>query len=53
MQIFQHGKRSNMICAMMDKHVLFNETLFELKKQLEDAAELKMKNGGVDTNMVR
>ena len=41
------------ICYMMDKHVLFDETLFELKKQKEDAAELKMKNGGVDTNMVK
>ena len=41
------------MCYMLDKHVLFDETLFELKKQIEDAAELKMKNGGVDTNRVR
>ena len=38
---------------MMDKHVLFDETLFELKKQIEDAAEIKMKTAGVDTNKVR
>ncbi|HEV8082054.1 MAG TPA: HD domain-containing protein [Chitinophagaceae bacterium] len=38
---------------MMDKHVLFDETLFELKKQIEDAAEIKMKTAGIDTNKVR
>ena len=38
---------------MMDKHVLFDETLFELKKLIEDAAEIKMKTAGVDTNKVR
>ncbi len=38
---------------MMDKHVLFDETLFELKKQIEDAAEIKMKKAGIDTNEVR
>ena len=38
---------------MMDKHVLFDETLFELKRQIEDEAEQKMKNAGVDTNTVR
>ena len=41
------------MCYMMDKHVLFDETLFELKRQIEDAAEQKMKEGGVDTDMVR
>ena len=38
---------------MMDKHVLFDETLFELKKQIEDDAEHKMQLAGVDTDLVR
>jgi putative hydrolases of HD superfamily len=38
---------------MMDKHVLFDETLFELKRQIEDGAEQKMKMGGIDTDLVR
>jgi hypothetical protein len=38
---------------MMDKHVLFDETLFELKKQIEDEAQQKMKLGGIDTDLVR
>lgn len=41
------------MCYMMDKHVLFDETLFELKKQIEIAAEQKMKQGGIDTDLVR
>ena len=41
------------MCYMMDKHVLFDETLFELKKQIEDAAEQKMKLAGVDTDLIR
>jgi putative hydrolase of HD superfamily len=41
------------MCYMMDKHVVFDETLFELKKQIEEEAEHKMKLGGVDTNLVR
>jgi len=41
------------MCYMMDKHVLFDDTLFELKRQIEDAAEQKMKLAGVDTDMVR
>jgi len=41
------------MCYMMDKHVLFDETLFELKKQIEDAAEQKMKAEGVDTEAVK
>jgi len=41
------------MCYMMDKHVLFDETLFELKKQIEDAAEQKMKLAGVDIDRVR
>jgi putative hydrolase of HD superfamily len=38
---------------MMDKHVLFDETLFELKKQIEEAAEQKMKLAGIDTKTVK
>jgi putative hydrolases of HD superfamily len=38
---------------MMDKHVLFDETLFELKRQIENEAEQKMKNSGVNTDLVR
>jgi putative hydrolases of HD superfamily len=38
---------------MMDKHVLFDETLFELKRQIENEAEQKMKNAGVNTDLVR
>src|SRR5258705_11194210 len=41
------------MCYMMDKHVLFDETLFELKKQIEEAAEQKMKSAGVDTDLVK
>ena len=41
------------MCYMMDKHVLFDETLFELKKQIEHAAEQKMKAEGVDTEAVK
>ncbi|MEO6723394.1 MAG: HD domain-containing protein [Ferruginibacter sp.] len=41
------------MCYMMDKHVLFDETLFELKKQIEEAAEQKMKFAGVDTDLVK
>jgi putative hydrolases of HD superfamily len=37
----------------MDKHVLFDETLFELKKQIETEAEEKMKSSGIDTEQVR
>ncbi len=38
---------------MMDKHVLFDEILFELKKQIEEEAEIKMQNAGVNTDAVR
>ena len=38
---------------MIDKHVLFDETLFELKRQIENEAEQKMKNAGVNTDLVR
>jgi putative hydrolase of HD superfamily len=41
------------MCYMMDKHVLFDETLFELKRQIECEAEEKMEAGGVDTDVVR
>src|SRR4029077_15755967 len=41
------------MCYMMDKHVLFDETLFELKKQIEEAAEQKMRLAGVDTEAVK
>jgi len=41
------------MCYMMDKHVLFDETLVELKKQIEDAAEQKMKAEGVDIEAVK
>lgn len=41
------------MCYMMDKHVLFDETLFELKKQIEEEAEQKMKLFGIDTKTVR
>lgn len=41
------------MCYMMDKHVLFDKTLTELKVQIEQAAEEKMQLAGVDTKMVR
>ena len=41
------------MCYMMDKYVVFDETLFELKRQIEDDAEQKMKSNGIDTNLVR
>jgi len=41
------------MCYMMDKHVLFDKTLFELKKQIEEEAEQKMKLAGVDTDLIR
>lgn len=41
------------MCYMMDTHVAFDETLSELKKQIEEAAEQKMKKEGVDTDAVR
>ena len=41
------------MCYMMDKYVLFDETLLELKKQIEDAAERKMQLEGVDVEAVK
>ncbi len=38
---------------MMDKHVLFDSTLFELKSQIEKQAEDKMQSNGIDTTLVR
>jgi len=38
---------------MMDKHVLFDDTLCELKRQIENQAEQKMRNAGVDTHAVK
>lgn len=40
------------MCYMMDKHVVFDETLSELKKQIEEEAEEKMKLSGVNTDAV-
>lgn len=41
------------MCYMMNKHVIFDETLFELKRQIENDAEQKMKLAGVDTDLIR
>jgi putative hydrolase of HD superfamily len=41
------------MCYMMNKYVVFDEVLFELKRQIEDDAEHKMKSNGIDTNLVR
>jgi putative hydrolase of HD superfamily len=38
---------------MMDKHVSFDDTLAELKNQIEQAAELKMALAGIDTDAVK
>jgi len=38
---------------MMDKYVLFDPTLFELKNQIEQQAEDKMRSNGVNTTIVR
>jgi putative hydrolases of HD superfamily len=38
---------------MMDKHVLFDETLFELKRQIEDAADEKMRSAGIETSKIK
>ncbi len=42
-----------MLLTMMDKHVLFDETLMELKNQIEKEAEQKMKQFGIDTDKVK
>ncbi|MEP6950298.1 MAG: HD domain-containing protein, partial [Ginsengibacter sp.] len=41
------------MCYMMDKHVLFDEILFELKEQILQQAEAKMRLGGIDTELVK
>jgi putative hydrolase of HD superfamily len=41
------------MCYMMNRHVVFDETLFELKRQIENDAEQKMKLAGVDTDLIR
>jgi putative hydrolase of HD superfamily len=38
---------------MMDKHVAFDETLTELKNQIEREAEQKMRSYGIDTELVK
>jgi putative hydrolases of HD superfamily len=38
---------------MMDKYVLFDPTLFELKAQIEKEADDKMKSNGIDTSVVK
>lgn len=38
---------------MMDKYVGFDETLFELKRQIEQEAEEKMRRAGVNTAMIK
>jgi putative hydrolase of HD superfamily len=38
---------------MMDKHVLFDPILLELKNQIEKEAEDKMQSNGVDTTIIR
>lgn len=38
---------------MMDKHVILDSTLFELKTQIENQATEKMQINGVDTRAVR
>ena len=38
---------------MMDKHVVFEPTLFELKAQIEEEADNKMKSNGIDTAVVK
>ncbi len=38
---------------LMDKHVLFDKTLVELKKQIEDEATEKMESNGIDTKLVK
>jgi len=38
---------------MMDKHVLFDPALFELKTQIENEATEKMRSNGIDTTAVK
>nr|WP_315153383.1 HD domain-containing protein [uncultured Flavobacterium sp.] len=38
---------------MMDKHVIFDSTLFELKTQIVNQATEKMQSNGIDTDIVK
>ena len=38
---------------MMDKHVIFDSTLFELKTQIVNQATEKMQSNGIDTDMIK
>jgi hypothetical protein len=38
---------------MMDKYVLFDKTLLEVKNQIEKTAEVKMKSVGINTELVK
>jgi putative hydrolase of HD superfamily len=38
---------------MMDKHVIFDDTLTSLKNQIEAEAESKMEAAGIDTAAVK
>lgn len=38
---------------MLDKHVLFDQTLFELKTQIENQATEKMQLNGIDTDNIK
>jgi putative hydrolase of HD superfamily len=41
------------MCYMMDKYVLFDKTLLEVKNQIEKTAEVKMKSVGINTELVK
>ncbi len=41
------------ITYMLDKHVVFDETLFELKVQIEEDATRKLESNGVDTQAIK
>jgi putative hydrolase of HD superfamily len=41
------------MCYMMDKYVLFDKTLLEVKNQIEKTAEVKMKSAGINTELVK
>ncbi|PVY39396.1 HD domain-containing protein [Pontibacter virosus] len=41
------------MCYMMDKHVLFDTTLFELKTQIENQATEKMQLNGINTDVIK
>ena len=41
------------MCYMMEKHVFFDPTLFELKTQIENQATEKMQSNGINTVVVK